>query len=228
MVGLYSSLQHKCNRSHGLRRCFHLRTALRTTPSRSPPSSASATRAPTARTASMAALEKTFALTLNSPARLPSRGSITRRIGPRAAPRKLHVSRTLLIWSCRMLFRPRKRLRNCTSLSVSTIRKLRSHARANPDMATATAQPVMSKECQLLPHTTSHGTHESPPNPIHAGRSALYRVFRGIFPWFSALICLCCCLLPRWPAVPLSPAPCLSQHQRRHAPPRLEDRCRLE
>src|SRR6266699_2386934 len=147
------------------------------TPSRNPPSSDSATRAPKSRTASMAALEKTFALMSNSLAPLPSRGSTVRRIGPRVRRCKLHARRTRLIWSCRMLCWPRNRLRNSTSVGVRMIRKLRSHAKANPDTTTATSKPVTAMPRNALPHTTSHGRHESPPTKIHAGRSALYRIF---------------------------------------------------
>ena len=47
-------------------RCFQSRIDFKTMPSRNPPSSASATRAPKSRTASMAAREKTFALMSSS------------------------------------------------------------------------------------------------------------------------------------------------------------------
>jgi hypothetical protein len=157
---------------HFIGRFFHPRRDLITMPSRRPPSSTSATRAPRSRRASMASLEKTFALMSISLASLLSRGSITRRIGPRAPPLRLQDRRTRLISSCRILCRPRNRLRKVTSVAVRTIRKLKSHAKANPDTPAAIRKFLASFPCGALLQAINQGKPESPPMRIHAGRSA--------------------------------------------------------
>ena len=156
-------------------RCFQSRIDFKTMPSRNPPSSASATRAPKSRTASMAAREKTFALMSSSFFILPpSRGSTIRRNGPFLVRQNFHASRTFLISSCLMLCLPRNKLRKINSVWVITIRKLINHARHKPDTMIAIDKLTQSIPCIAFAQTISQGKHESPPIKIHAGRSALY------------------------------------------------------
>ena len=150
------------------------RKVFKTIPSRRPPSSACPTRAPKSRTALIASLEKTLALISSFALVLPSRGSTTKRSGPFLVCQNFQVKRTILISSCLSVCCPRNRLRKVNSVGVITMRKLKSHAIANPDAAVAMTKALKSMPRTEFTQTISHGKIESPPIKIQAGRSALY------------------------------------------------------